>query len=102
MQLVIKNGFVVATHTDTQDIVEKYPGCDIVFYIGEFKMDANGVLKIDPRTPEEKLNDYQSKRRLEYPSLEEQLDLLYWDKVNKTKVWEDTIAVVKAKYPKPS
>lgn len=44
---------------------------------------------------------YAEKRAAEYPPLAEQLDMLYWDKVNGTNVWEETVAAIKAKYPKP-
>ena len=44
---------------------------------------------------------YAEKRAAEYPSLAQQLDMIYWDKVNGTNVWEETVAAVKAKYPKP-
>ena len=37
----------------------------------------------------------------EYPSIQEQLDMQYWDSVNGTTVWADTIAAVKAANPKP-
>ena len=47
-----------------------------------------------------KLN-YQRTRREAYPSLEEQLDLQYWDQVNGTTKWKDAIAKVKADNPKP-
>ena len=40
-------------------------------------------------------------RRVAYPAIAEQLDMIYWDSVNHTTVWADTIAAVKAKYPKP-
>jgi hypothetical protein len=40
-------------------------------------------------------------RRSEYPELTEQLDMMYWDQVNGTTVWKDTIESIKAKYPKP-
>jgi hypothetical protein len=43
---------------------------------------------------------YQRDRVAEYPSIQEQLDLLYWDKVNGTDNWEQAIAAVKAEYPK--
>lgn len=43
---------------------------------------------------------YQKKRASEYPSIAEQLDMQYWDSVNGTTVWADTIAAIKAKYPK--
>mgnify|MGYP005742431679 CR=1 FL=1 len=44
--------------------------------------------------------DYTDARRAEYPSLEEQQDMQYWDAVNGTTTWKDKIAEVKAKYPK--
>jgi hypothetical protein len=43
---------------------------------------------------------YAKKRTSAYPSIQEQLDLLYWDKVNGTDNWEQAIAAVKAEYPK--
>ena len=44
--------------------------------------------------------EYQRDRAIAYPSIQEQLDLLYWDKVNGTDNWEQAIAAVKAEYPK--
>lgn len=44
--------------------------------------------------------DYDTLRSQEYPSREEQLDMMYWDKVNGTTTWEDTIQAIKDKYPK--
>ena len=43
---------------------------------------------------------YAELRMKEYPSREEQFDMMYWDKVNGTTVWEDTIQTIKDKYPK--
>jgi len=43
---------------------------------------------------------YDELRIGEYPSREEQFDMMYWDKVNGTTVWEDTIQAIKDKYPK--
>ena len=43
---------------------------------------------------------YAELRASEYPSREEQLDMMYWDKVNGTTTWEDTIQAIKDKYPK--
>ena len=37
-----------------------------------------------------------------YPSLQEQLDMQYWDSVNGTTTWKDAIAKVKTDNPKPS
>ena len=44
--------------------------------------------------------DYITLRQQEYPSREDQLDMMYWDRVNGTTVWEDTIQAIKDKYPK--
>lgn len=44
---------------------------------------------------------YTDKRKLEYPSIQDQLDMIYWDSVNGTNIWRDKIAEIKAKYPKP-
>ena len=45
-------------------------------------------------------NQYQRDRATAYPSIQEQLDMQYWDNVNGTTNWEDTIAKVKADNPK--
>jgi hypothetical protein len=44
--------------------------------------------------------EYQRLRVKEYPSLAEQLDMQYWDRINGTTVWQDTIDAIKSKYPK--
>ena len=44
--------------------------------------------------------DYATLRSQEYPSREDQLDMMYWDKVNGTTTWEDAIQAIKDKYPK--
>ena len=36
----------------------------------------------------------------QYPSIEEQLDMIYWDKVNGTNIFVQTIADIKASSPK--
>lgn len=43
---------------------------------------------------------YQRVRAKAYPSLQEQMDMQYWDSVNGTTTWKDAIAQVKADYPK--
>lgn len=44
---------------------------------------------------------YAQKRIDEYPLIGDQLDMIYWDIVNGTSIWKDTISAVKEKYPKP-
>ena len=42
-------------------------------------------------------NEYKEKRRAEYPSIEDQLDDIYHNGIDK---WKETIKAVKDKYPK--
>ena len=44
---------------------------------------------------------YQRQREKEYPSIKEQLDMLYWDRKNRTNNWEELIDKIKADNPKP-
>ena len=46
-------------------------------------------------------NGYKTARASAYPSIQEQLDMQYWDGVNGTTIWADTIASVKLENPKP-
>ncbi|WMM95134.1 hypothetical protein HTVC131P_gp47 [Pelagibacter phage HTVC131P] len=50
---------------------------------------------------EENLQSILNARATAYPSIQEQLDMQYWDKVNGTTNWEDAIAKVKLDNPKP-
>ena len=46
-------------------------------------------------------NAYKDQRATAYPSIAEQLDMQYWDGVNGTTIWADTVASVKSENPKP-
>ena len=46
-------------------------------------------------------NQYQRDRATAYPSIQEQLDMQYWDSVNGTTTWKDAVAKVKSNNPKP-
>ena len=43
----------------------------------------------------------QQQRKELYPSIEEQLDMQYWDAVNSTTSWKDAIAQIKTDNPLP-
>jgi hypothetical protein len=45
-------------------------------------------------------NKYQRDRAVAYPSIQDQLDMQYWDKVNSTTTWQTAIAKVKSDNPK--
>lgn len=53
------------------------------------------------RAAELAATEYQRQRAAEYPSIQDQMDMQYWDAVNGTTTWQDAIAAIKAKYPKP-
>ena len=55
------------------------------------------VLQELPTNP---LPTYAEKRAAEYPLICEQLDMIYWDKINGTSNWVNKIGEIKAKYPK--
>ena len=50
---------------------------------------------------EDASQQYARNRAAAYPSIGDQLDMIYWDSVNNTTTWKDAIAAVKAAHPKP-
>ena len=44
---------------------------------------------------------YKTDRAISYPSIQDQLDMQYWDKKNGTTTWVDAVAKVKSDNPKP-
>ena len=44
----------------------------------------------------------QYQRDRQYPSLEEQADMAYWDRKNGTTTLDDALDAVKAEFPKPT
>jgi len=61
-------------------------------YTGNWYLEGYAPVKPEPT--------YAEKRLAEYPSIGEQLDMIYWDKVNNTNLWQEKITEIKAKYPK--
>ena len=57
----------------------------------------NGKFYLEGFCPAE---PYTVSRTKAYPAIGEQLDMIYWDKVNGTNLWQEKIAEIKAKYPK--
>jgi len=100
MQLVLKNGKVIATHDEGRSLTGLYPGCEVVSYQGDVAALGPDGPPDDPRTEAEKALAYKDKRRAEYPPLADQLDMIYWDGVNGTTTWKDAIDAIKTEYPK--
>jgi hypothetical protein len=73
----------------------------ITWLNGTAPIPANEILaKQQELITEYNAKQYQRNRAKEYPSIQEQLDLQYWDKLNNTTKWEEAINAVKNKYPK--
>ena len=61
-------------------------------YDGNWYVKGYAPLKPEP--------SYIEKRLQEYPAISEQLDMIFWDKINGTNNWQETIVKIKEKYPK--
>ena len=73
----------------------------ITWHNGTTPIPANEILaKQQELITEYNSNKYQRDRAKDYPSIQEQLDMQYWDKVNGTNNWQTAIGTIKAKYPK--
>ena len=92
-------------------ILKLYPNVKSVSdAFGAFDQNHN-LVEVDENLVQEKIAElqaeydskqYQRDRAVRYPSIQEQLDMQYWDSVNGTTTWKDTIAKVKSDNPKPS
>lgn len=88
-------------------IYQLYSDADVIY-----ENDANFVVKdkdgkdisIDMSAVDAEFakQNYKNVREPLYPSIQEQLDMQYWDSVNGTTTWKDAIAKVKTDNPKPS
>ena len=73
----------------------------IVWHNGTTPIPANEILaKQQELITEYNSKKYQRDRAVDYPSLADQLDMQYWDKINGTNKWQQAINAVKQKYPK--
>ena len=61
--------------------------------IGDTVQNGKIIPPADTRT-------YREKRQQAYKPIGEQLDMIYWDKINGTNHWQNHIATVKQHYPK--
>jgi hypothetical protein len=76
----------------------------IVIIRGDVAYDANEqVVSYDLAAVQAYIdaNAYKDQRATAYPTIQEQLDMQYWDGVNGTTIWADTVASVKSENPKP-
>ena len=87
-------------HADKEAIMILYPNVLDVDANGkawissgiEQTVDANAVA----------LKKVQLARKAAYPTMEDQLDMLFWDSMTGRSDWKEKIAEIKSKYPNPS
>lgn len=60
----------------------------------------DGKLYFEGEEPVKPEPTYIELRQVAYPPISDQLDMLYWDTINGTTTWKDTISQIKAQYPK--
>ena len=70
--------------------------------VGGYEIKNNKIVYKIIKMSEPASLTYVELRQSEYPAIEEQLDMIYWDKINDTNKWQDLITEIKNKYPKPT
>lgn len=99
MTTIIKS--ILAINPNAQVVVKGENVNTIEWHNGTQPIPANEILaKQQELIAEYNAKQYQRDRAKDYPSIQEQLDLQYWDKINNTNNWEQAINAVKIKYPK--
>ena len=99
MTTIIKS--IVAINPTAQVSVSGDDINSIEWHNGTTPIPANEILaKQQELITEYNSKQYQRDRAKDYPSIQEQLDLQYWDKINGTNKWQQAINAVKQKYPK--
>ena len=89
---------------DHEAIRKSYPNVkSIIDNVGVFDKDKKEVTldqaKVNAARVELNKLNYRYERK--YPSIQDQLDMQYWDKKNGTTTWVDAVAKVKSDNPKP-
>ena len=82
-------------------VTQKVDG-EIVFHDGQTPPTEEQIqAKLTELQADYDAKQYQRTRAFVYPSIQEQLDMQYWDAVNGTKKWQEAVAKVKTDNPKP-
>jgi hypothetical protein len=92
---------IKAINPNAQVVVKGDDINSIEWHNGTTPIPANEILaKQQELITEYNSKQYQRDRAVDYPSLADQLDMQYWDKINGTNKWQQAINAVKQKYPK--
>ncbi len=99
MQLIIKDGKVLAEHSDYQAVADKYPGTECISWpVALPVLGPEDPFHDDPRSQSQKDEYYKDQRRVAYPKIGDQLDMIYHDNIDGTTTWLDEITRIKTKY----
>jgi len=92
---------ILAINPNAEVVVTGEDINQITWHNGTTPIPTNEILaKQQELIAEYNSNQYQRDRAKDYPSIQEQLDMQYWDKINGTNKWQQAINAVKQKYPK--
>jgi len=90
-----RTDFILQDNSDGKGVFIAEWNLDIpkptIAQLNSFEAQANEI---------ERINNIRSQRANNYPTLADQLDMQYWDKINGTNKWQQAINAVKQKYPK--
>ena len=95
MYKINKNDFILRK-SDGASIPKSNGNRDYQQFLQDVKEQGLGIVEGPDITTE----SYAILRSKEYPSIEDQQDMQYWDAVNGTTTWKDKINEIKTKYPK--
>ena len=95
----ILEGYSDSPYSDGVEISDPLPEFDPFTHICK-RIDDQWVLEEKDLT-EWNATQYKRDRAFAYPSIQEQLDMQYWDAVNGTNKWQEAVAKVKTDNPKP-
>lgn len=98
LKLLNKIEYIKPENSTLEPVIEEKEGF-IRKFDGEKWFYEEIIIEEPEPQPEPELT-YADLRRAEYPTIGDQLDMIYWDKVNNTNNWVDTITEIKNKYPK--
>jgi hypothetical protein len=91
----IKASFTPPTHDNINGVQVELSSEEAQEFVDKWA-DAELARQLD-----EEANGYKVARQMAYASIQDQLDMQYWDNVNSTTTWKDHIAKVKSDNPKP-
>jgi hypothetical protein len=66
-----------------------------------FNDNIRNVIFIDDETDDGKQIEWLGKRQASYPSMGDQMDMIYKDQINGTTTWKDAVEAAKTSTPKP-